>query len=132
MEASALEKAEQECSEAAEKRAGERKRAEVAREKNDEKLAVAMARRILALFPGCPPVEASKIAGHTSTRGSGRVGRSAAGQALDDKALTLAVRAAVRHHWTDYDDLLAHGMDRELARDRVAGSIEERVERWRR
>lgn len=132
VEAFALEKAEQECSEDAGERAGERKRAEVAREKDDEKLAAAMARRILELFPGCPPEEAIKIAQHTATRGSGRVGRSAAGRALDDKALTLAVRAAVRHHWTDYDDLLAHGMDRELARGRVSGSIEERIEHWRR
>lgn len=39
-------------------------------------------------------------------RGSGRVGRSAAGRILDPDAVSLAVAASVRHADTDYDALL--------------------------
>ena len=57
-------------------------------------------------FPGCPPARAEAIAYHAAVRGSGRIGRSAAGRALDADALRLAVAASVRHVDTDYDDLL--------------------------
>ena len=43
------------------------------------------------------------------TRGSGRVGCSAAGRALDPGAVTLVVAASVRHEDTNYDELLMSG-----------------------
>src|SRR5256884_7249799 len=50
-----------------------------------------MTGEISRLFPGCPPKVAQTIAEHTARRGSGRVGRTAAGQSLEEEALTLAV-----------------------------------------
>ena len=64
-------------------------------------------------------------------RGSGRVGRSAAGRDLDEQALELAVAAAVRHSHTDYDELLAGGVDRTLARRQVADRVQAILAAWR-
>src|ERR1700754_2042950 len=57
------------------------------------------------------PWRADAIALHAAARGSGRVGRSAAGRALDRDAVCLAVVASVRHVDTDYDALLMSGVD---------------------
>ena len=64
-------------------------------------------------------------------RGSGRVGRTAAGRSLDESALTNAVVAAVRHNYTNYDELLSRGLDRELARHQVREGVDEILESWR-
>lgn len=45
-------------------------------------------------------------------RGSGRVGRTAAGRSLDEEALTAAAIASVRHKHTKYDLLLMTGVSR--------------------
>lgn len=57
------------------------------RVEEDRDLAVHMTESIIALYPGCPPAEARAIALHTSRRGSGRVGRTAAGGAFEPEAL---------------------------------------------
>lgn len=90
-----------------------------------------MTERITALFPGCPPEEAAAIAVHTSVRGSGRAGRTASGRGLDEHTLTAAVVAAVRHRHTAYDSLLASGLDRALARERVADRVQAILAAWR-
>jgi hypothetical protein len=131
VERSALEKAEHECTEDADERAAAREHAAKRRLETDQDLVVRMAERIAALFPGCPPSEAVGIARHTAQRGSGRVGRTEAGRKLDAQALSLAVAAAVRHQHTNYDDLLASGMDRVEARSRVAERIESILDGWR-
>ena len=89
-----------------------------------------MTERIRAQFPNCPPDETQRIAEHTAKRGSGRVGRSAAGRALKEEALVLAVRAAVRHRKTDYDELLAGGEDHEAARALVRDRVEQILKGW--
>ena len=132
VEVPALEKAEQECASDADERARQRQRNAARRQEQDRELVAAMSQRIQALFPDCPPDEVQAIAAHTATRGSGRVGRSAAGRSLDEGALTLAVIAAVRHNRTDYEVLLSRGLDRDLARDRVRAKVEEILEEWRR
>ncbi|MET8505763.1 DUF2293 domain-containing protein, partial [Streptomyces sp. NPDC004787] len=63
--------------------------------------------------------------------GSGRVGRTAAGRALDPGAVTAAVRAAVRHVDTDYDALLMSGVPRHQARARIAPTVETVLRSWR-
>lgn len=88
------------------------------------------AREIRGLFPGCPADRAHAIAAHASVRGSGRVGRSAAGRALSEAAVTAAVRAAVRHTDTPYDQLLMSGVPRHEARRRIAATVEARLEEW--
>ena len=93
------------------------------RRAQDRDLIGRMVERLLVLFPRCTRAEAQAIAEHTAARGSGRVGRSAAGRDLEEGALTAAVAAAIRHNHTDYDALLAAGLDRALARGRVADRV---------
>lgn len=131
VEEAALDRAEGECLEDADKRAARRERDEVRRAEQDRDLATGMADAILELFPGCRPAEARAIAAHTARRGSGRVGRTAAGQALDQNALMSAVIAAIRHNHTPYDELLMRGRDRMDARDAVRAAIDDVLDRWR-
>jgi hypothetical protein len=77
-------------------------------------------------------MRAATISRHTGTRGSGRVGRSAAGRALDPDAVTRAVIASVRHENTAYDELLMAGVPREQTRERIRDDIDRVLERWRR
>jgi hypothetical protein len=89
-----------------------------------------MVREIGRLFPRCPAGRAEAIARHTSLRGSGRVGRSAAGRSLDEEALTLAVVASVRHEDTDYDSLLMSGVGRAEARDQIRPAVDRVLASW--
>ena len=98
---------------------------------SDLELQARMAVEIGKLFPGCPPGRAEAIATHAAQRGSGRVGRSAAGRALDPDALELAVLASVRHQDTGYDELLMSGVDRATARDRVRDQVNAVLDQWR-
>lgn len=88
-----------------------------------------MAEAIVRLFPGCPSGEARAIAAHAAVRGSGRVGRTSAGQALEEEALTAAVIAAIRHKNTPYDRLLMRGYSRRDARDAIRDEVVRVVER---
>jgi len=131
VEPCALEQAEQECSADADERSVRRERADVYRDKQDQILAMRMADSIRQLFPGCPMEEARAIAAHTSVRGSGRVGRTSGGRALEEEALHAAVVAAIRHRHTKYDRLLMKGVSRMEARDAVRNDIDDLLERWR-
>jgi hypothetical protein len=71
------------------------------------------------------------IARHAGTRSTGRVGRTAAGRALDERAVTLAVVASVRHLDSAYDELLMTGTDRAEARDAVRLEVDQILEQWR-
>ena len=132
VEESALEQAGAECSADAEQRSVRRERAEIYRDKQDQGLAMQMAESIRQMFPGCPAEEAQAIAAHTSVRGSGRVGRTASGRALDEEALRAAVVASIRHRHTKYDRLLMKGFGRMDARDAVRDDIDRVLESWRR
>ena len=131
VENSALERAEQECSLDANERAKGRAVGALRRKEQDCALIAQMAEEIEILFPRCPPKEAAAIAAHTAARGSGRVGRTAAGRNLEERALAAAVTAAVRHEHTEYDALLAAGVERDLARQRVAGQVQAILAAWR-
>ena len=131
VEEPALERAEEECLADEDVRARRRVRSEERRQQEDREFQADMARAIRQLFPGCPPERADSIARHAGTRGSGRVGRTAAGRALAEDALTAAVVASVRHTETPYDELLMSGVSRAEARDRVLDAVEQVLERWR-
>src|SRR5437660_7451168 len=90
----------------------------------DRALIAEMTVRIGSMFPRCPPPEVAAIAAHTAARGSGRVGRTAAGRKLEEQALAAAVTAAVRHKHTEYDTLLVARVDRALARQQVAHRLQ--------
>lgn len=83
-----------------------------------------MAAEIVRLFPGFPATRAEAIARHAGARGSGRVGRSAAGRALDPRAVTLAVAASVRHEDAGYDELLMAEVPRSTAREQVGAEVQ--------
>jgi hypothetical protein len=85
---------------------------------------------VRAQFPGCPPDRADRIARHAGERSSGRVGRTLAGRQLDPDPVRLGVVAAVRHEDTDYELLLAGGVPRLEARDRVRGDIDRVLAGW--
>ncbi len=128
----AIARAEEECVADAEQRAVLRARSAEVRQQQDRDLVEEMVRVISAKYPGCPLSEAQEIACHTAECGSGRVGRSAAGRALDEHAIELAVQAAVRHRHTNYDELLMRGVDRIEARLRVRDKIEAVLGGWQR
>ena len=118
---SALAKAEAECVADAPERAATRSRAAVARQEEDREFVSAFAEVILRRHPGCPIDEARRIAEHAGCRSSGRVGRSAAGRALEASAVDLAVIAHIRHAHTNYDELLMRGTERLAAPGDGAG-----------
>jgi len=130
VEEAALDKAQEECLSDEEVRAQRRERDAVRRHEEDQELVREMAGKIRVLFPGCPPDEALAIARHTAERGSGRVGRTASGRALDEGALRLAVIASIRHKHTHYDKLLMQGFERIEARWEVEDKIQEVLESW--
>jgi hypothetical protein len=131
VEAAALNEAEAQCLADHEARARRRERDAERRAASDVELQVRMAAEIIRLFPGCPPDRANSISRHAAERGSGRVGRSAAGRALDAGAVEFAVAASVRHEDTRYDDLLMSGLDRAEARDQVRGQVQGILDEWR-
>ncbi|BAL86467.1 hypothetical protein AMIS_12470 [Actinoplanes missouriensis 431] len=131
VEQAAVEQAEQECLSDEDARARRRDRDRERREVADESFQQELAEEIGRLFPACPPARAAAISRHTGARGSGRVGRSAAGRALDPEAVTRAVVASIRHEDTDYDELLMSGVPREEARDRIRTAIDQVLDRWR-
>lgn len=126
----ALEQAEEQCLADSDARMRRRERDAERRAGEDLELRARFVAEIARLFPRCPAERAEAIAGHTAARGSGRVGRSAAGRSLDEKAITLAVVASVRHEDTEYDSLLMSGVPREEARDRIRPDIDRVLDTW--
>jgi hypothetical protein len=130
-EEAALREAEASCLADEDARRRQRERDRERRTHQDLELTARMAQEITKLFPSCPSGRAEAIAAHTAVRGSGRVGRSAAGRALEERALVSAVVASVRHEDTDYDELLMAGVPRDEARARVRAAVDAVLDRWR-
>ncbi len=128
VEEQALQRAEAECLNDAEARARRREREAERRQWLDAAFAGRFAERIGQLYPGCPPDRAERIASHACQK---YIGRSAAAKRLDEEAVQLAVVAYVRHDETDYDELLARGVERGDARDRVREDVDRVLSRWR-
>src|SRR5205807_9776139 len=131
VEEDALERAEAACLADEDARARRREREAGRRAEHDLDLQERMASEIRRLFPACPQARAEEIARHAVARGSGRVGRTAAGRSLDPRAIELAVVASVRHRDTPYDELLMSGVDREIARERVRQHVSDTLDAWR-
>jgi hypothetical protein len=125
-----LRKAEEECLSDADARARARERDAVRRIDQDEKVTTHLAAKILDLFPRCPPEEARTIAEHAAQRGSGRVGRTAAGRRLEEESVRLADIASIRHRHTRYDEILMESADRAWARAQVRDEINEILRAW--
>ena len=131
VEEEALAQAELAC--LADEEARERRRLRQAEHRSveNEDFQNSLGAEVIHLFPGCPEQRAKAIAVHAGSRGSGRVGRSAAGRALDPDAVTIAVVASVRHSDTGYDQLLMSGVPRTEARDQVRSDIQRVLDAWR-
>lgn len=127
----ALDQAEEECRADSDERCVRREQNRLRTAEKDRDLAASMTAAIITLFPRCPPEEARAIARHTSIRGSGRVGRTSAGRALEEDALTAAVIAAARHKHTPYDRLLMRGYGRGEARSAIRDALDRVLDSWR-
>jgi hypothetical protein len=130
-ETEAIEKAEAECLNDADKRERQRERRAAREEVLDSQYVNAFATKIRESFPGCPATDAQRIAEHACRKYSGRVGRSAAAKEFDPGAIRLAVAARVRHELTNYDLLLLAGYDRNEARLRISERVEDVLDAWR-
>jgi hypothetical protein len=130
VEEGALAQAEQECTADAATREARRARAAERRAELDDAYLVRFAARVRELYPHCPRGREQQIAEHACRKYSGRVGRSAAAKALDDKAVHLAVLAHVRHTETAYDALLVRGWARDEARARVNDRVSTVLAEW--
>ena len=132
VEEQAMVLAESECLADEESRKRRRLREKERRAEQDEEFTAAFAAEIRKLFPGCPIPRAEGIAAHAAQRGSGRVGRSAAGRGLEPGAVRMAVVASVRHLDTAYDGLLMSGMERGEARVMVSEQVDQVLGDWSR
>ncbi len=130
-ETKAIEQAEAECLEDADRRERQRERRTSREKALDRQYVDGFAARILDNYPGCPPSSARRIAEHACRKYSGRVGRSAAAKQFDPDTIRLAVAAAVRHEFTNYDVLLLAGHDREEARSVIREKVEGVLNAWR-
>lgn len=83
-------------------------------------------------FPGCPSDRAEAIALHTAVKlgGRGRRRRMAPPEIGPD-AVRSAVTASVLHVDTDYDEVVASGVDPDTARARVADRVDAVLNAWR-
>jgi hypothetical protein len=130
VEEAALEAAKKACEADAARREKQRERRGARAEAADQAFVARFAEKILELYPGCPRAEAEAIARHACQKHSGRVGRSAAAKAFDERAIRLAVRAHIRHQHTKYDELVFEGLQPAEARMEVADRIQEVYYRW--
>ena len=130
-EPEAIERALAESEADSDERARRRQREAERRESLDRKYVAEFAQAIREQFPHVPSGADIKIAEHACLKHSGRVGRSAAAKSFEPDAVFLAVRAHVRHAYTDYDELLFKYDDRHSARERVREKIETVLDDWR-
>ena len=130
VEQEAIEKAEQECLNDAEVRELRRIRQAEKREEIDQEFVKNFADHIRKLYSMIPPGREKIIAEHACKKYSGRVGRSAAAKAYDEKAIDLAVIAHIRHTMTGYDEMLSKGYERFDARALVEDEVDRILEGW--
>jgi hypothetical protein len=130
-ETEAIEQAEAECLEDADRRERQRERRAMREASLDRQYVDSFATRIRQTFPGCAPSVARRIAEHACRKYSGRVGRSAQARQFDPEAIRLAVAAAVRHEFTNYDELMLRGYERMDARALVREKVDDVLDAWR-
>lgn len=130
VEEDALELAEKECLADSEYRKRRNERAALRRAEIDQDYVKAFAKKIRALYPGCPKTREKKIAEHACRKNSGRIGRTSSAKNFSAEAVRLAVKAHIRHAETDYDVLMSKGFDRRDARSQVQDKVTEVLSKW--
>jgi hypothetical protein len=130
VEQKAIEDAEAACLEDEELRAARAQRRAAREELIDREYITQFAKALRQRYPSCPAGREQTIAEHACRKYSGRIGRSAQAKAFDPQSIDLAIRAHVRHTETDYDRLLAQGMDRHRSRQLVSGAVDAVLANW--
>ena len=74
----------------------------------------------------CPAGREQVIAEHACRKYA-----NASAKSLNEEAVRLAVVARIRHAETGYDELLSRGMERWEARNKVAGRMDDVLDRWK-
>ncbi len=98
----------------------------------DEKLASVIREN----YPNIPQEDLQDIVG--TARSQGRVGRAAflyftTKEKREEEfrvASNLAVKAHIRHNYTEYEELLSNGHEREEARRMIQAAIHDKLEEW--
>ncbi len=131
VEEAGLQAAEAQCLSDSDVRTRRRAREAQKRETLDREYVARFAASVRDTFPSCPAGREQTIAEHACRKYSGRVGRSAAAKQFDKDAVHLAVAAHVRHHETNYDELLSSGHERSGARTEVLHAVHAVLDLWR-
>ena len=97
-------------------------------EKRDAASIDAAAAELEVQFPKIPEEERVLVLKHGFRKHSGRVGRT--GTIPLPRKVLLAMIAHVRHRYTKYDSLLAHGVERIVARKAVNRKVESIMRDW--
>ena len=127
----AFARAEEECLGDAEVRERRRAREAERRAERDSEYVKTFADEIRVRYANAPADAADAIAAHACQVHSKRIGRTAGAKDFDPTAIDLAVRAYVRHRHTDYDDLMAAGVERLDGRAQVRAAIDLTLRQWR-
>lgn len=96
------------------------------RQRQQDRDTAAFAEAIRAEFPGMPEDDVSDCAQHTTEIGSRRVGRSQ----VADNPVRAAVVAYARHNYTDYEERLDRGEDRDDARANIYQEVRALLFQW--
>jgi hypothetical protein len=131
IEEHALERAETECLADAEMRQRRRIRQADRRDIMDREYVREYAEQIRRYYPRIPLSLEVRIAEHACQKYSERVGRSKEAKRFDEKSITLAVVAHIRHTKTEYDKLLMRGADRHDARRIISDKVDQVLRTWR-
>lgn len=127
----ALARAEEECLDDAEVRERRRVIEAERRAERDSEYVETFAEEIRKRYPNAPADAAAGIAAHACQVHSNRIGRTAGAKDFDPAAIDLAVQAHVRHRHTNYDELMATGVERLDARAQVRAAIDLTLRQWR-
>jgi hypothetical protein len=127
----ALARAEEECLDDAEVRERRREADAERRAERDAEYVGKFADEIRKRYPSAPADAPDGIAAHACQVHSKRIGRSASAKDFDPGAIDLAVQAHIRHRHTQYDALMAAGIDRLDARAHVREAIDVVLAKWR-
>ncbi len=126
----AIDRAEEECLDDADLRERRQRYNAERRGQIDAEYVRRFAEATRTRFPVAPVGVENRIAEHACEKHSGRIGRTAAAKDFDIEAIELAVRAHVRHCFTQYDSLLSRGTEREFARAAVRKDIDRILREW--
>lgn len=97
-------------------------------QRKDKQMETDFRNSILSQYPKIPASDLEEVVEHATMKYSGKVGRTG-NLALNEKT-QLAVRAHIRHNYTDYDALLENNMPRHKARSQNLEKARDIAKEW--